>query len=105
MKKLLIIILASIAILTSCIIDDPSTPGEGFKSEGIITGVDVRDCMCCGGWFITIGNNQYNFNSLPENSRLSLENEQFPVHVLLDWKPAEGPCSYNQIIVTRIQKK
>jgi hypothetical protein len=80
--------------------------GDNYKSEGAITGADLRDCACCGGWFINIDTAQYEFDSLPENSKIDLMNEVFPVYVKLDWQFSEKPpCPDNRIIISRIIKK
>jgi hypothetical protein len=77
-----------------------------YKSDGIITGPDVRMCACCGGWFIQIDSTMYEFTSLPDNSKINLETETFPVYVKLDWQIAGSTgCPANKIIIQRIKKE
>jgi hypothetical protein len=76
------------------------------KSTGIITGPDLRDCACCGGWYITIDTTHYEFDSLPVSSNIDLAKETFPVHVKLDWKLSERPsCPYKWITISWIMKE
>jgi hypothetical protein len=101
MKIQLISILFLLFLLTLC-----QKGSDNYKSEGVITGADLRDCVCCSGWFINIDTALYEFDSLPENSKIDLMNEVFPIYVKLDWQFSEKPpCSNNRIIITRIIKK
>ncbi len=59
-----------------------------FESNGIITGLDLRLCVCgCGGYFIEIDSTTYRFNEefLPENN-LDLSVENLPLKVKLNWE-------------------
>jgi hypothetical protein len=77
-----------------------------YASSGIITGPDIRMCACCGGWFIQIDSTTYEFNALPDNSKINLETEIFPIYVKLDWQlSTAGACTANKIIITRIKKE
>ena len=79
---------------------------DNFKSRGIITGPDLRDCACCGGWYITIDTTDYEFDSLPVNSNIDLGKETFPVYVKLDWQLSDRPpCSYKRVVISRIMKE
>ena len=78
---------------------------DSYKSSGKITGVDVRECSCCGGYYIEIEGNTYRFYNVPENSNLKLENPVFPVYVDLDWNPDPNACLGDEIIVTRITQQ
>jgi hypothetical protein len=75
-------------------------------SRGIITGPDLRDCACCGGWYITIDTTDYEFDTLPVNSEIDLGKETFPVYVRLDWQLSERlPCPNKWITITWIKKE
>ena len=76
-----------------------------FQSSAVITGVDVRDCMCCGGYFIDIEDSTYNFNVLPANSDIDLTMENFPVSVKLDWDYANKCGDIQYIEISRIEKE
>ncbi len=79
---------------------------DDFRSRGIITGPDLRDCACCGGWYIEIDTVVYEFDVLPENSGIALEKETFPLKVKLDWKPSEKiACPNKKIDIQRIAKE
>jgi hypothetical protein len=99
-KYFLLITLATGLILTSC-----HKPQPEYMWDGTITGPDYRKCACCGGWFITIGNDEYTFWALPAGSSLDLENEKFPLKVKLDWTKPDETCPSNRIEVVRIKKK
>ncbi len=105
MKSNIVLILTIVMLLASCITDDPGNPGREYKSSGSITGYDMRECACCGGWFINIGGERYRFQSLPAGSSLILDHAQFPIEVLLDWEKVEKPCLGDEINVIRIKKK
>ena len=77
---------------------------KDFKSKGIITGLDMKACMCCGGWIIRIDSQQYQFNALPKNSILDLKQEKFPLPVKLTWKLNAKGCP-NTITIESIKKE
>jgi len=78
---------------------------DEYTSTGIITGIDVRECSCCGGYFIEIADSTYRFYNIPSGSKLNLENPDFPVYVKLDWHEDPDACLGDEIIVTRIEKR
>jgi hypothetical protein len=78
---------------------------DHYQSEGSISGPDLRDCVCCGGWYIKIDSVEYEFEYLPVNSNIDLQTERFPIQVRLDWKLSDKPaCPLNKIIILRIKK-
>jgi hypothetical protein len=93
------LLILSFVFFVSC-----NKENNNYKSTGTITGPDVRMCACCGGWLITIDNTQYQFNSLPGNSSIHLDNEKFPIPVRLDWTLNTTGCP-NTISIQRIQKE
>jgi hypothetical protein len=74
-------------------------------NNGAITGPDVRECSCCGGYFIEIENITYRFFELPANSEIDLINARFPVYVRLDWQNDPNACLGDEIFVMRIERK
>ena len=86
-------------ILFSCDKED-----ENFQSSGLITGPDIRECICCGGYFIEIEDSTYNFDSLPESSGIDLSSETFPVAVKLDWDMDRTCGDIKYINIIRIKK-
>jgi len=94
--SLLLLVLSSI----SCSLGE-----EGSMSNGTITGPDVRECACCGGFFIEIDNVTYRFYDVPPNSELNLMNPTFPIYVKLDWAKDANACLGDEIIVVRIEKR
>jgi len=82
-----------------------SEDGSEFMNNGTITGIDFRECVCCGGYFIDINDSTYRFFTLPANSEVSLDNPVFPIYVKLDWAKADTVCLGDEIKVLRIQKR
>jgi hypothetical protein len=79
---------------------------ERFGSKGIILGPDLRDCVCCGGWYIRIDSSEYEFDSIPEESGIDLQKESFPLNVRLDWKLNDRTaCPFKRIDVIRIARE
>lgn len=97
------IITFSIFLLT--IISACSCAQDGLKSSGIITGYDLRECACCGGFFVEIDSTTYRFTDLPVDTKIDLSNPEFPVKVKLDWVKDSVACMPDEIIVQRIEKE
>jgi len=76
-----------------------------FKSKGIITGPDLRMCICCGGWRIAIEGETYNFDSLPVSSDINLQKETFPINVKLDWVQSTAMSCPKWIEIQKIIKE
>lgn len=98
-KELVLVILMLTGILISC------KKEEGYKSTGIITGPDIRECICCGGYFIEIGDSTYNFDTLPVSSAITLETETFPINVKLDWSFDRECSGIRYINISKIEKQ
>lgn len=77
-----------------------------FQSTGIITGVDMKMCACCGGYYIQIDNVTYEFETLPASSTIDLQKETFPIMVKLDWQlSTKSACPDKKIDILRIVKQ
>ena len=100
MLKMIAAFIFILLLSISCSMEEDS-----YKSSGIITGVDVRECSCCGGYYIDIEGNTYRFYEIPQNSNLKLDNQVFPVYVKLDWNPDPNACLGDEIIITRITEQ
>ena len=74
-------------------------------SEGKITGLNPRECMCCGGWNIEINNSTFRFYNLPENSNIDLLHESMPLYVELVWKKDKNGCLGDEILIDYIKKR
>lgn len=105
MKKLLFFILVLIVaalIYPGCCDDDDL----GYCSEkAIILEVDYRECACCGGWFIEIGEDTLRAIDLPLEFRQSLQVDEYPLPVYLEWTPMEEPCLGDEIEVECIRRR
>lgn len=76
-----------------------------FRDAAVITGPDLGQCICCGGYFIEIGDSTYNFEKLPEESSIDLTSDEYPIEVNIDWE-SDKKCGNNQYIeITRIERK
>jgi len=98
MRKLMIAGFLAVLILCCCEKD------RNHLSTGTITGPDLRECVCCGGWYILIGNSEYRFYELPEESKIDLQDESFPLRVKLDWKKDPGACIGDEILILFMNK-
>ena len=98
-KKALLVILTLVAIIISC------DKEENYQSTGVITGPDVRDCICCGGFFIEIDDSTYNFESLPASSGIDLIEDTFPINVNLDWTFDRECGDIEYIDISKIKKQ
>ena len=98
MKKIIFAGIFLILIILSC-----TTIENDNLDDGIIKGVDVRECSCCGGYFIEIKDSTYRFYTLPAGSEVKLENPVFPIYVKLEWAKADTVCLGDEIKVLRIK--
>jgi hypothetical protein len=94
-------ILLIVFLLTLC-----KREPDNYESKGTIIGPDLRDCACCGGWYIKIDTTEYEFDSLPNETDIDLLKDTFPIKVKLDWELSDRmPCPYKWVIITRIIKE
>jgi hypothetical protein len=99
MKKLIIISIVLLPILIAC------KKENNIPDTGTIIAYDLRECACCGGWFIEINDSTYRFLQLPANSNLDLQNAAFPVKVELSWQKDPAGCLKDEILIFEIRKK
>ena len=76
-----------------------------YQSTGVITGPDLGQCICCGGYFIEIVDSIYNFDSILVSAGIDLSSETFPVAVKLYWTYDKKCGNIQYISITRIEKK
>jgi hypothetical protein len=100
--NLLFFALGFLALNFSCKKADPGN--NDAMSEGIITGPDLRYCMNCGGYFITIDGSKYRFYELPKGSDIDLNNAKYPINVDLRWTKNSGYESSGLITIQNIRK-
>lgn len=104
MQKLRIAFLSGL-FLAGCTNDQVAV----FESEGVITGIDGRFCLCyCGGYLITIDNEVYRFEAdqLPAHG-LDLSPENLPLSVALNWQslaPTADCDATDKIRITAIRE-
>jgi len=98
-KKIFSIILLLTVIILSCEKEDD------YQSTAVITGPDLRECICCGGYYIELGDSTYNFNTLPASAQIDLTTEDFPLPVKLDWTYDTKCGDIQYIEITKIAKQ
>ena len=69
--------------------------------KAIITGQDMRDCMCCDGWMIKIDSSVYDFNKVPQGCTINLDSAKFPLNVYISWIKDTISCG-NKIILKKL---
>ena len=102
--RLLILLLVSTIIFYSCCQNHDDEP-ESCTEEAVIIGVDSRECFCCGGWFIEIGDDTLRATVLPQTFIFDLDPNEFPLPVFLEWEPEETPCLGDEIEVECIRRQ
>ncbi len=98
MKKIQFLAIWSMLLFfSSCKDKELVTLEAKYDSTGIIYGLDVANCACCGNWVIAIDGSEESvqFLELPQDSNIDLENAVFPLEVALNWKVDESSfCSF-----------
>ena len=100
MKKRLIIGTVVVFSIAACSLSE-----DEFRSNGTITGFDLRECSCCGGYYIDIDEQTNRFYTIPDDSKLNLVNPVFPINVKLDWSNDPNACLGDEIIVLKIEER
>lgn len=98
-----IILTAFFLVSNSCKKEAP------YMNDAIITGSDVRTCICCGGLMITFDGETRpytgDFRLIQNSADIGItEKDKFPIYVKVDWSVnTNNVC--NQIIITRIARR
>ena len=78
--------------------------------DGIITGVDMRECVCCGGLMITFSNDPKPYsatfntiNKMPENTGIN-EQSKFPIYVSVKYTNSPNNCG-NSVDISYLEKR
>lgn len=80
-----------------------------YMNDAIITGSDLRTCICCGGLMITFNGEVRpytgDFKLIDNGGDLGItEKDSFPIYVKVDWKvDTTNVC--NHIIITRVARR
>ena len=95
----------ALAIITSCSENEISDEVQ-YESTGTLLGSDVGLCVCCGGFILTIDDDEksfYHFEMLPENSNIDYIGLNLNIPVKLNWSIDRecGPFTY--IIIESIE--
>jgi len=91
----------------SCDRDDDDTTELVYESVGVIEGFDASECACCGGYLIKLEDSiqRYNFETIPPNSGIDLESEQYPLNVKLNWTGGISEACINIIQIDDIARE
>ena len=78
-------------------------------NDAIITGSDMRMCVCCGGLMISFNGETRpytgDFKLIENSTDLGItEKDTFPIYVKVDWK-VDMTTVCNHIIVTRFKRR
>ena len=71
----------------------------GYMGEGVITGYDPRDCVCCGGLLINLNfsstemftDSTYQVDKVPQDFNID-SSADFPVFIRLDYQYTDALC-------------
>jgi hypothetical protein len=90
-------------LTTSCKKEQP------YMNDAIITGSDMRMCVCCGGLMITFNGETKpytgDFKLIENSADLGItEKDTFPIYVKVDWK-VDTTNICNHIIITRFKRR
>lgn len=98
LKLSLAIFTASLFLLCGC------CKNNDMMVNATITGEDYRKCMCCGGYYVQLPNNQeIRAINVVENNVIS---NVFPIDVKITYeKTTSCPSSENVIKITAIKKR
>lgn len=99
-KKILFTVIFISGVILSC-----EKEKDNYQSTAVITGPDIRECICCGGYLIEINDSTYNFDMLPADSKIDLNTETFPLQVKLDWSNDRECGGIKYITISRIAKQ
>jgi hypothetical protein len=82
-----------------------------YMNNAEIIGYDLRLCVCCGGYIVTIDNVSnpngsafFLVGQFPSNFVLDA-NPTYPVAIKLDWEVDTAKCYSNYIKILRIAKR
>lgn len=102
---IILTLLTIILILNSCYKNDE--PGNCNKTGEIIF-YEYKECLCCPGWVIKIGNDTIKTELLPNQEIVmdEIEKNGFPISILLEYKDTTGICNlkYKKITCLEIIK-
>ena len=85
MRNWILICIAALCIYSCQRVDDDNV--DEFESEGVVLGVDLTQCACCGGFLTKFDGRDetFLFVDLPSNSTLDLAAQNFPVNIRANW--------------------
>lgn len=101
MKLFAIPLLGMVMLLTAC--QETTLAFDSTTEEGLITGLDARRCMCCGGYMITLTDNAepyaepyFQWRPAEDFDEIDLETADFPIKVSFKYRLDEDACSFSE---------
>ena len=85
---------SGLLLLVVCFLQFCCKKEKAFANEGVITGIDVRNCPCVAACPCSCGGLIFHFTNSGDTSRVYIDNSiifnlasnyRFPVRVQLDW--------------------
>lgn len=102
--KKIIAIFTVITIFCLILTDCNKTVEPRTFVDAIITGYDVRACVCCGGLMVNFNNDPipysgefYLINELPDNTGIDT-NTKFPLYVRIIWEFNTRICGSTKFV-------
>lgn len=93
------ILLGLLALIFACKKDNDNLV------PAVVTGFDLRECACCGGWFIKIDNTTYRFDQIPAGSTVEFDGSTvFPKAVRVEWQKKDPSCLNDEIVLSKLEE-
>jgi hypothetical protein len=92
-----------LALLMPACSNEAFKPSVAYDSYGLISGLDLALCACCGGYVIRIDDEVYRVDSILPPHDKKLENAAFPLAVNLDWHLNAASACSNRIIIDALE--
>jgi len=108
MKIINLFFFVALLLIFSCDRDDDDDNVEiSYESTGVIVGLDLTLCACCGGYLIRLEDSaeNLNFDALPSSSDIELDKEEFPLAVKLNITRGISEACTNIIQIDAIEKE
>lgn len=96
---LLSLFLLTLLVATACE-KDPAKEWD----NAVILSIDQRDCVCCGGFFIEVGNETLRSFTLPAEFAASFDVKELPLDVRMRWREAVPHCMGDEIEIIEIER-
>lgn len=104
MKKLIIIPVLFLLIITGCQKNNAATAAKTSVGNAVITSFSPDKCACCWGWNVEIDGKTYRIDKFPDDIDFDIDSITFPMAVSITWSESTGGCKGTIIDVQHISK-